>query len=206
VGEGKPTGSRRRWRRWLLVGVILIPVVYLAATFVQVWVVSHRDDTGRADAAVVLGAAQYNGRPSPVLQGRLDHADDLWKSGRVPMIVLTGSKRVGDRFTEAYAGFQYLRKRGVPEKDLVIVDNGTNTWESLEASVRQLDRKGIRQVVLVSDPYHSERLLGIAGEVGLDATVSPTSESPSFGQLFREAAIVSVGRIIGYRRVTRLAG
>jgi vancomycin permeability regulator SanA len=206
VGEGKPTGPRRRWRRWLLVGVVLAPVAYFAATFVQVWVVSHRDDTSHADAAVVLGAAQYNGKPSPALRGRLDHAYDIWKAGRVPTIVLTGSKRVGDRFTEAYAGFQYLRRRGVPEKDLLIVDNGTNTWESLAASVRQLDRKGIRQVVLVSDPYHSERLLGIAGEVGLDATVSPTTESPSFRQLLREAAIVSVGRIIGYRRVTRLAG
>ncbi len=206
MGDGKQVRPRRRWRRWLLVAVVVLPVVYLAATFVQVWVVSHRDDTSRVDAAVVLGAAQYNGKPSPVLRGRLDHAYDVWKAGRVPMIVLTGSKKVGDRFTEAYAGFQYLRKRGVPEKDLVVVDNGTNTWESLAASVRQLDRKGIRQVVLVSDPYHSERLLGIAGEVGLDATVSPTGESPSFGQLFREAAIVSVGRIIGYRRVTRLAG
>jgi vancomycin permeability regulator SanA len=190
----------------VLLGVILLPVVYFLATFVQVWVVSHRDDKGHADAAVVLGAAQYNGRPSPVLRGRLDHAYDLWKSGQVPRIVLTGSKQAGDRYTEAYAGFHYLRNRGVPEKDLLIVDNGKNTWESLEASVRQFDRKGIQGVVLVSDPYHSERLLGIAGEVGMDATVSPTSESPTFGQLFREAGIVSVGRIIGYRRVTRLAG
>jgi vancomycin permeability regulator SanA len=189
----------------LLVGVIVLPVAYFVVTFVQVWAVSHRVDTSRADAAVVLGAAQYNGTPSPALRGRLDHAHAIWKAGQVGSIVLTGSKQAGDRFTEAFAGFQYLRKRGVPEKDLIIVDNGTSTWESLAASVRQLDRKSIRQVVLVSDPYHSERLLGIAGEVGLDATVSPTSESPSFGQLFREATIVSVGRIIGYRRATRLA-
>lgn len=183
-----------------------IPVLYFVVTFVQVWVSSHRDHTERADAAVVLGAAQYNGNPSPVFRGRLDHAFEIWQSGQVPTIVVTGAKRAGDRFTEAYAGFQYLRRRGVPEKDLIIVDNGTSTWESLAASVRPLERRGINEVVLVSDPYHSERLLAIAGEVGLEARVSPTEGSSSFGRLVREAGIVGLGRIIGYRRVNRLAG
>jgi vancomycin permeability regulator SanA len=195
---------KRRWKRWVLIVALLLPVVYLAATFVDVWLASRRDFEGVADAIVVLGAAQYDGKPSPVLQERLDHAFDLWEAGTSPEIVLTGSKQEGDRFTEAYAGFQYLRGRGVPESDMVIVDDGTSTWESLAASERVLANEGASHVVLVSDRFHSARLLGVADDVGLEAEVSPTDRQPTFRQLLRETAIVAVGRIIGYRRATQL--
>ncbi len=183
---------------------LALPLLYLVGTFVEVWLAAKQDFDGVADAIVVLGAAQYDGKPSPVLQARLDHAFDLWDEGRSPEIVLTGSKRTGDRFTEAYAGFQYLRGRGVPESDMVIVDDGTSTWESLAASERVLRNEGAKHVVLVSDRYHSARLLGVADDVGLEAEVSPTDGQPTFRQLLRESAIVAVGRIIGYRRATRL--
>lgn len=185
-----------------LVGVGV--VAYLLGTLVEVWVVSRRDERGPADAVVVLGAAQYDGRPSGALAARLDHAFELWEDGAAPAIVLTGAKQEGDRFTEAYAGFQHLRDRGVPEDDLVIVSDGTDTWESLAASARWLRGTGAEQVVLVSDPSHSARLLGIAAELDLDATVSPTGARLTVAQLAKETALVSVGRLVGYRRVTRL--
>ncbi len=161
------------------------------------------DDRATSDAIVVLGAAQYNGKPSPALRGRLDHGYELWKAQVAPRIVLTGSKQSGDRFTEAYAGFQYLLGRGVPEKDLVVVDTGTSTWESLAATARVLRPKNLTHVTLVSDPFHSFRLVGIADEVHLVAEVSPTDAAVTFGQIAREWMIVSVGRIVGYQRVVR---
>lgn len=191
-----------------MVLLIAVPLVYVAATFVEVLVISRRDQRADADALVVLGAAQYDGRPSGVLKSRLDHAFELWEEGVAPAIVLTGAKQAGDRFTEAFAGFQYLREKGVPEDDLVIVDDGTDTWESLTASARQLP-DAVRgddptEIVMVSDAYHSARLLGIAEELGLEAEVSPASTGVSPAQLAKETALVSVGRLIGYRRVTRL--
>jgi uncharacterized SAM-binding protein YcdF (DUF218 family) len=188
----------RRVLRWVL--VLALPV-YLLVTFAQVWSATRWDDRSRTDAIIVLGAAQYNGKPSPVLRARLDHALELYRAGVAPRVVVTGSKKTGDRFTEAYAGYQYLKGKGVPEKDLVVVSTGTSTWESLAASNRVLKAKGIARVTLVSDPYHSFRLAGIADEAGLDGVVSPTGAAVGAGRLLRETAIVSVGRIIGYRRV-----
>lgn len=185
---------------------VTVVVVYVGVTFVQVWRASEWDQTREVDALVVLGAAQYNGKPSPVFQRRLDHAYDLWRRGVARRVVVTGSKRVGDRFTEAFAGFDYLRKRGVPETDLVVVDNGTSTWESLAASGRVLRKRGIDEVLMVSDPYHSFRLVGIAGEIGLQGWVSPTDTDVSFTNLVRETGLVAVGRIVGYRRLASWIG
>lgn len=199
----------RRTRR-LVVSAALLVVAYIAITFVQVLLASRWDETNAADstaeAAIVLGAAQYNGRPSQVFQHRLDRAYRLWEDGVVPRIVVTGGAAEGDRYTEAYSGLTYLRGRGVPEDDLIVVDDGASTWESLAASGRVLRNEGIEEVVLVSDPYHSFRLKGIANEVGLSATVAPTDTSGSLRQVARETAAVSMGRIIGYRRMLNWIG
>jgi vancomycin permeability regulator SanA len=184
-----------------------VAVVYLAATLVQVRLTADSDDSSKtADAAIVLGAAQYDGTPSPVLATRLDEAYDLYMTGLVSSIVLTGANAEGDRFTEAYSGFTYLRQKGVAEDDLIIVDDGTSTWESLAASGRVLEASDVDTVLLVSDPYHSHRLLGIADELGLEAGVSPTDASAGLDNYVREALIVGLGRLIGYRRIVRLTG
>lgn len=203
--EGPPTGRRVRLFRRLCLGFIAVGVIYLAVTFVMVWRADSWDETRRADAAVVLGAAQYDGRPSPVYRTRLDHAAELYRGGTVERVVVTGGRQEGDRFTEAYAGLTYLIGEGVAEDDVVVVDDGSSTWESLAASVRVLRRQGIGTVLLVSDSYHSLRLHAVAGEVGLDGKVSPASAgSSSFGQLARETGLVAAGRIIGYRRLVNL--
>jgi uncharacterized SAM-binding protein YcdF (DUF218 family) len=198
-----------RWGIRIAAGLLAIVVLYVAFTFVQVWWASRQDDATQAQAIVVLGAAQYNGEPSPVYEARLDHAADLYEQGLADIVVTTGGSQAGDVTNEANAGAAYLMEQGVPEEALRLEVDGRNSWESLAATARFLEAEGIDDVILVSDPYHSLRLGQIAGELGFDAHVSPTDSSPesAAGQLkamVRETAAVSVGRIIGYRRLMNL--
>jgi len=211
-GPVEPAGGRRRRRRRLvlrtLAAVLGLIVLYLAATFVQVYRASTHDGRRAADALVVLGAAQYDGRPSPVLQDRLDHALELYRAGLAPRIVVTGGRQAGDRFTEATAGYNYLRGKGVPDEALLKEVGGTNTYESLAASARFLRDGNLTKVVLVTDGYHAFRVRAIAQDLGLDASVSPTDTRLSRGdelrQIARETAAVAVGRVIGWNRLFRL--
>lgn len=207
-------GRRHRRRRRLplvvrlvLAGLALL-VAYVAITFVQVYRAKDHDGARAADAIIVLGAAQYNGRPSPVLQDRLDHALDLYEAGLAGTIVVTGGRQAGDRFTEATTGYNYLRDRGVPDEALLKEIGGTNTYESLAASARFLRERDLTSVVLVTDGYHAFRVGAIAADLGLDAAVSPTetrlSNTAELRQLARETLAVSVGRIIGWNRLFRL--
>jgi len=190
-----------------LVGLVLI---YVGVSFVQVWAASRHDEARRAQAIVVFGAAQYNGRPSAVLRARLDHAADLWARHLAPSIVVTGGRRAGDRYTEATASALYLlRSRHVPDADVIRIVTGANSWESLAAAARELRRRRLTDVLLVSDPFHSARIKAMAGELRLDAHVSPTHTSPikglaAYRLMVREAAAVSVGRVVGYRRLVRV--
>jgi len=196
----------------LVAAFVGLVVVYLVVTFVQVWAASRHDEARRAQAIVVFGAAQYNGRPSAVLRARLDHAADLWARHLAPSIVVTGGRRTNDRFTEATASALYLeRTRHVPDANVIRIVSGKNSWESLAAAARELRRRRITDVLLVSDPFHSARIKAMAGELRLQAHVSPTHTSPikgfaAFRKMAREAAAVSVGRIVGYRRLVRVEG
>ncbi|MGH9209502.1 MAG: YdcF family protein [Acidimicrobiales bacterium] len=198
-----PEGRRRLVLRIVLVAV-LAGFVYLAVTFGQVWWVSRRDGAREADAAVVLGAAQYDGRPSPVLQDRLDHALGLYEDGLVSVVVVTGGQQEGDRFTEGQVGYLYLRDHGVPDSDILIEDQGTNTWESLAAAARILRNRDLTRAVLVTDGYHALRVTAIADELGLDASVSPSRRGGSVRELLEETGAVAVGRIVGFRRLVNL--
>jgi vancomycin permeability regulator SanA len=207
---GRRRTSRRRWLRRLWIGslvVVLLGIGYVGVTFAQVVSTSHRDDVpnaraAKAQAIIVLGAAQYDGVPSPVLEARLDHALELYRWGIAPVVVVTGGRQPGDRFTEATTGYDYLRKRGVPDSAIRKEVHGSTTWESLRAASTFLAQEGISEVVLVSDGYHSKRLLEIAGEVGLDARVSPSTESLSGSTRLRaelrETVAVSIGRVTGF--------
>ncbi|NIR35249.1 MAG: YdcF family protein [Actinobacteria bacterium] len=203
---GRPEWLSARRVRLAALAVVGLGFLYVGVTFIQVLVASGEDDRDPADAIVVLGAAQYNGEPSPVLARRLDHALELWEEGVAPLVVTTGSNQPGDVFTEGYAGFEYLRFAGIPEEELLVITDGSSTWEQLAATARQLRARELESVVLVSDPYHAFRLRQIAGEVGLDASVSSTDGGSSIRQLLRETASVSLGRILGYRRVDNWLG
>lgn len=183
-------------------------MLYLAVTFVQVWQASVRDQARPAQAIVVFGAAQYNGRPSPVLRARLDHALALYKRGLADKVVVTGGRRAGDRFTEATVSAAYLSRRGVPESALLREVSGRSSWQSLASAAKFLKRRDppITEVLLVSDGYHAARIAAIADELGLDAHTSPAPGSPSRGarkmvHLGRETLAVAAGRVFGFRRV-----
>ncbi len=189
----------------LVLGVL--GLLYVAFTFAQVVSTSHRDDapgpgTAHAGAIIVLGAAQYNGRPSPVLKARLDHALELYRWGLAPVIVTTGGRQPGDKFTEATTGYDYLRAHGVPDSAIRKEVTGGSTWESMRAASTFLHAEGIHDVLLVSDDYHSKRLLEIAGEVNLRARVSPSPlhvhGANKLRALARETVAVSIGRIVGF--------
>ena len=181
---------------------------YLFVVFVQVWMAARRDDARRADAIIVLGAAQFDGRPSKVLAARLDHAIDLYKRGIAPIVVVTGGKQPGDRFTEASAGATYLHDHQVPESAILRETMGRSSWESLAAAARFLKERNLTSVVLVSDPYHSARIEDVAHDVGLKAATSPTRTSPIKGagewrRFVTETIRVAAGRIFGYDRLDR---
>ena len=184
-------------------------MLYFGFTFMQVKRQEGIDEARPADAIVVLGAAQFNGRPSPVLEARLSHAFDLWEQGLAPIIVVTGGKQPADEFTEATAGANYLIRRGVPDSAIRREVQGKSSWESIAAAARFLKPENRIRVILVSDPYHSLRIKGIASEVGLKPFASPTRTSPEKyvrSHEWKETLGVSVGRIIGYRRLLRLTG
>jgi uncharacterized SAM-binding protein YcdF (DUF218 family) len=184
---------------------------YVLITFLQVWHASHQDDARPAEAIIVLGAAQFDGRPSAVLTARLDHAAVLFKQGMAPLIVVTGGKRVGDRFTEAEASANYLEHQGIPGAAIERETTSTNSYDELAAAARFLHQRGINDVVLVSDPFHAYRIDAIAHDVGLNAHVSPTPTSPVHGfdnaeALLRETLAVSAGRLVGFDRLDRWLG
>jgi uncharacterized SAM-binding protein YcdF (DUF218 family) len=192
--------------RWTLrVGAVVLAllVVYVGVTFGQVWWASRQDDAAPASAIVVMGAAQWDGRPSPVLKARLDHAVELWEQGHADHIIVTGGKQVGDRVTQGFTGYDYLREQGVPEEVIRVEVEGTDSYEELSASAVILRNEGLApEVLVVSDPYHALRVTQIADEVGLRAWVSPTESSSSLNSLARETLAVAAGRIVGYRRLS----
>lgn len=196
--------SAGRWAARVVVVVLGVAAAYLAVTFVQVVVASRRDDAAHADAIVVLGAAQYDCRPSPVFEHRLDHARALRERGVARTVVVTGGKRDGDRCTEAQAGADHLRAGGVPDRDLLLEVQGRNSWESLAAAARILRQRGMVDVVLVTDGYHALRVRAIADELGLRPSVSPSRDGGSAPDYVREAVAVAVGRIVGFGRLVDL--
>jgi len=197
-------------RAIVVVGVASVSVVvYFLVTLAQVWSTGRDDSfaTGArtADAIVVLGAAQYDGRPSPQLQARLDHALLLWKREAAAFIVVTGGKQANDRFTEAQAGREYLITNGVPATAILVEPNGASTFESL-AGVRRDLVATIGHVVLVSDPYHVLRARLVADELGFVVDVSATRSGVTQGTAAlrrnaREALGIMVGRITGFRQL-----
>jgi len=157
--------------------VVLVALLAYTVSFVLVLVVAQLDEREPADAIVVLGAAQYNGRPSPVLRARLDHALELWHDGLAPAIVVTGGVGRGDNQSEADVGRRYLLQRRVPDSAVIVAPEGRSTSASMTDVARRLGERG-RRVLLVSDPFHMLRLRLEARRNGLEAYTSPTASSP----------------------------
>ena len=171
----------RRLLRWSLRGaaaVVVLVALVVGATAVRVWQVARLDSRARVDAIVVLGASQFDGRPSPIFRARLDHAHTLYEDGVAPVVVTVGGNQQGDRFTEAAAGARYLRDEGVPADAVAEVAEGSDTIGSLRAVADLARERSWDRVVLVTDPWHSFRARAMAGDVGLTARTSPARSGP----------------------------
>jgi uncharacterized SAM-binding protein YcdF (DUF218 family) len=168
--------------RRVLVGLLVLVLAYFAVstTLVARWM--GKDERPRVDAIVVLGAAQYDGRPSAIYQARLEHAVELWSGGVAPLVVFTGGKEPGDRFTEGGSGARWALARGVPSAAVVTEEQSRTTYQNLAGAKRALERRdpdgGRRRIVIVSDPFHMFRAVRQAADLGMDAYPSPTRTSP----------------------------
>src|SRR4051812_43560382 len=179
-------------------GLIIIAVAVLALLGLVCGLIvaqGRRDEaqqvgSGQVGAALVLGAAQWNGDPSPVLRARLDHALDLYRRGQVRQIILTGGVGPGDTTSEAATGREYLIAHGVPTDTLLLEDEGTSTWESLQNVVPLTRANRIGAVMLVSDPFHMLRSLKMAHDLHLIAYSSPTRSSPISANSTEEARAI----------------
>jgi len=163
----------------LLLLVAVAVVVLVGVTAVRVWQAGNTDQARKADALVVLGAAQFDGVPQDVLQARLEHAQELYAAGQAPRILTVGGKQRGDRFTEADAGQNYLVKHQVPAASILPVGVGSDTLDSMKAVAAVMNERGWDSAVVVTDPWHELRATSMLADQGITVYGSPTTTGPS---------------------------
>lgn len=203
--------TKLRWFLRVLISLFLFIGLYLVITFFQVFYYARNDqvsESTKADAIVVLGAAQYNGRPSPVLKARLEHALDLFNRGVAPKLIVTGGNQDGDDTTEASASADYLLSNGVEDSEILREVQSKSTFESIRDVSVIAEERGISKLVLVTDGFHQLRTKLIAESYGFEVISSKVPNSPISGSqearhFISETGRVSLGRIIGFRRVSR---
>ena len=203
------------WR--IALAVALATVLYLAMTYVSVRAVGGSTARGSADAIVVMGAAQYDGVPSGLLEARLKNALVLYKQGRAPLIAVTGGKQQGDRFTEAAASRRWLRDRGVPAAAIVSESTGSSTWQSLSNIAPVLRERNVTRVIVSTSRWHVQRSVLSLRELGFAAVASGVDGAPVSGadgskvidegaKYLRETVGVAFGRIVGFGTLFSLTG
>jgi len=171
--------KRRTHLRARVIGAtVVVAILAWIAMVVAVIVVGARDQAAPANAIVVLGAAQYEGHPSPVLRARLDHALELYQRSLAPLVIVTGGTGAGDTTSEAQVGRRFLLEHGVPDSAIVMETRGLTTSQSVHAVAAIVSALPGRRVILVSDPFHMLRLSILARALGLTPLTSPTRTSP----------------------------
>jgi uncharacterized SAM-binding protein YcdF (DUF218 family) len=177
VAVAAPPRRRPLWRRllgWFLVALLAVALALPLVAALRVVTSARDDDRTTTDVVVVLGAAQFNGRPSPVLEARLAHAAELYRDGVAPQVVTVGGNQPGDRTTEAAVGADWLTRAGVPRADVTPVPTGHDTLSSLTAVAHLMADRGWTSATLVTDPAHEARSLAMARALGIAAHGSPT--------------------------------
>lgn len=176
-------------RKMVAAGAVALALAFgWAAVVVAVALAGAHDQATTADAIAVLGAAQYNGRPSPVFRARLDHAAALYQRGLAPVVLVTGGVGTGDSLSEAEVGRRYLVKAGLPDGAVIGLPAGASTSASLDGVASWFAGKENRRVLLVSDGFHMLRLKIIATRLGLIPFTSPAPNSPIRSNPRRNAA------------------
>ena len=171
------TGLERAFFRVVLVGLAATTVVGAYAAY-RIWEQAGRDERRAVDVIVVMGAAQYDGRPSPLFAARLDHAIALFHEGLAPRLIVTGGKREGDRTTEAASARAYAVRHDVPDGAIIAEDTSRTTLQSIRGVADLMDADGLDTALFVSDPTHMLRVLRMAADVGVEGYGSPTRTSP----------------------------
>jgi vancomycin permeability regulator SanA len=194
-----------------MVACFLAVAVYLAVSACTIYWVGHHDSGTRADAVVVLGAAQYNGVPSPLLRARLQHALNVFNAGRVRLIAVTGGNKPGDKYTEGSTSRKWLEERGVPASGILMENEGNSTWASLANLAPRLKSAGVRSVVVSTDSWHEQRSVLSLRQLGFKASASTAHRvTPARGRVWlkyaKESVGVAVGRIIGFHRLLSITG
>lgn len=174
-----PGSSRRRWRLSRVLAGATGGSWLLSVLAVVLW--GARDSARPSDAIVVLGAAQYAGRPSPVLRARVDHAVALWNRGLATWFIVTGGMGAGDTTSEAAVARRYAMRQGVPDRAILMESEGRTTSASLQAVAAIMRQRELQHAVLVSDPFHMLRLEILSRQLGLHTAPSPTRTSPISG-------------------------
>jgi uncharacterized SAM-binding protein YcdF (DUF218 family) len=190
-----------RIARRVIAALLSIVIIVVGVTAFRVWWVARQDHHPRSDAIVVLGASQFDGKPSTVFRARLQHAKALYDAGVAPRVITVGGGAPGDRTTEAAAGASFLRDRGV---EVVPLGKGRNTLQSLEALRVEFRKEGWTTAVLVTDPWHELRARRMASDLGIKASSSPTRTGPAvrdrgteFRYVLRETAAYLYYRLFG---------
>jgi uncharacterized SAM-binding protein YcdF (DUF218 family) len=164
---------------WGALAALIAALLVVSSTAIRIWQVAREDHRPASDAIVVLGSAQYNGRPSQVFQARLQHAARLYRADVAPVVVTVGGRRPGDRFTEAGAGRRWLVEAGIPAEAVLAVERGDDTLHSMQVLGGVFRRQGWHSAVLVTDPWHALRSERMARDEGIDAVVSPARSGPA---------------------------
>jgi uncharacterized SAM-binding protein YcdF (DUF218 family) len=188
----------------IIAGGVLVTCLVAGGTAFRVWQYGRVDDRAKADVILVLGAAQYDGDPSEILENRLDQALSLYHEGVAAQIVTVGGGKPKDRYTEAEAGDRYLTDQGVPADRVTEVNTGGDTLTSLRAAAALFRRRGWQTAVLVSDPWHMLRSKTMAEDSGITAWTSPTHTGPAVRTRQTEALyVIRETAAMLYYRATR---
>lgn len=200
IVDGESTARpRRRLRRWgvpILVFLVLLGPLLELALVGAIYVQARIDQSRPVDAIVVLGTTQYNGRPSPTLQARLDRTIELYRENLAKTIIVTGGSMPGDAYTEAESGEMYLVNAGIPRQAIVLENEGRNSWQSMNGVAGILAARDLQSILIVSDGFHLLRLKMMARELGITAYSTASVGSPirggqEFGYVVREAVAIT---------------
>lgn len=198
-------GQRRRTRPWrLLAFLAAVALVWACTPALAIWQRAHADQARPSDCIIVLGAAAYHTRPSPVFEERIRHAIDLYRAGLAPTLLFTGGYGTGAAHAESEVARDYALAHGVPATDILVETHSRTTRANLEEAAALMRRDGLRTAIIVSDPFHLERAARIADAVGIDVVTSPTPTSrfrswrTRLGFLARETWFLHRERLFGY--------
>lgn len=172
--------SKARLRCGLTILSVILNLSLFLVGALCLWIYEQgsRDEATQADAIIVLGAAQWDGQPSPVLKARLDHAISLYNKGLAPSVILTGGVGEGEQLSEAEVSRNYVVKHSIPDSAILMEQRGHTSLQSIRTAKQIMDERGMESAIFVSDPFHMLRILRMAKDCGIQAHGSPTRTSP----------------------------